>query len=179
MTIITALYSGGKVYFGYNDGMTIGDSPFPGKSCPWVRLGRWAIGVSGSTNIFNILGHHAHDFDDSQSSAANMVFKIRSLLIQYNLGGRDGEGFEDQYGIWCILANVDGEIWDLDNKMAYTEVQEGTLWARGSGTEYALGADFVSSQQGFSPEDRIKWATDAAIANDLYCCGQSKIQILT
>jgi hypothetical protein len=174
MTIITALSSAGKVFYGYNDGHTIGDSPFPGSACPWIRLGKWALGVSGSTGIFNVIGHHANDFDDGASASA-IVFKLRALLVEYGFGRRDSDEAEDQYGIWCILVNADGEVWDLDEKLSYSRVPEGVLWARGSGTDYALGADFILSRQSILPETRVKLATDAAIALDLFCGGESHV----
>jgi len=178
MTIITAISSGGTVFYGYNDGHTLGDSPLPGEGCPWIRLGNWALGVSGSTAIFNILSHYAPDFSEHQASAADIVFKMRSLFIEYGLGKRGSDDVEDHYGIWCILVNVNGEIWDVDEALAYSRIPEGTLWARGSGTDYALGAAFVLAEQNVAPEARIITAIDAAIAHDLFCGGKSQVRTL-
>jgi hypothetical protein len=178
MTIITALSSSGKIVLGHNDGHTVGDSPMPGRGYPWLRLGHWELGVSGSSGIFNVICHHATDFSESAGSAADMVFRLRSLLVQYGFGCRDNDEPEDRYGIWCILAHVDGQIWNIDEKLAYSQIPEGVLWARGSGGDYARGADFALSTLGVAPEARVRIATDAAIALDLFCGGASHVRTL-
>jgi hypothetical protein len=178
MTILTALKAADDIFYGYNDGQTVGDSPMPGQGCPWIVFGRWALGVSGSSGIFNVIRHHAADLVIDKASAADIIFKLRRILIEYGFGHRDDGEPEDRYGIWCILVNIDGEIWDVDDKLAYSSIPEGILWARGSGMDYALGADFVSSKQGLAPEVRIRVATDAAIALDLFCGGASHVRVL-
>lgn len=178
MTIITALASGGRVCFGYNDGHTCGDSPMPGKGCPWVKLGPWMLGLSGSSWTFNVIQRHAHAFENKSSSAADVVFELRSILDEHRLGRRDDDEVTDHYGIWCILINAAGEIWDIDERLAFSRIPDNVLWARGSGTDYALGADFVLSKQNVCIETRVKTATEAAIAFDLYSGGQSNTCML-
>jgi len=81
---------------------------------------------------------------------------------------------EEKSSIWCILVNRTGDIYDLSAHMSLTKIPRNRLWARGSGIDYALGADFATLQVApkTSIKDRVRIATEAAIYNDTTCPGE-------
>jgi hypothetical protein len=178
MTILTALAANGTVWFGYNDGHTIGDTPLPGSDCPWLKLGPWSLGVSGTSSAFSILNHHRGDFDSQSDDVEEVVFKIRTILLGYGMGGKADDEVELRFGIWCILIHLNGGIWDVDDALAFSRIPEDTLWARGSGSDYALGAEHALKALNSPPEMRIRLAVEAAIALDLFCCGSAHVRLL-
>jgi ATP-dependent protease HslVU (ClpYQ) peptidase subunit len=178
MTILTALASHDGVWLGYNDGHTIGDTPLPGVGCPWLNLGHWLLGVSGSSSAFSILDHHRGDFDSETNGVEEVVFRIRTTLLDYGMGRKEDDEVEIRFGIWCILVHPNGQIWDVDDALAFSRIPEDTLWARGSGSDYALGAEHALKALNSPPEIRIRHAVEAAIALDLFCCGSANVRLL-
>ncbi|GAA4021230.1 hypothetical protein GCM10022280_22240 [Sphingomonas swuensis] len=178
VTILAALAVKNTVHFGYNDGHTVGDTPMPGEGYPWVWLGPWLLGVSGSSAAFAILCQHRERFADGCESIEALVLRIRLVLSESGIGQKDDDEVEFRFGVWCLLLHPRGEVWDLDDALAYSRIPEDTLWARGSGSDYALGAEHaLKSFQVLAPE-RVRAAVEAAIALDLYCCGSGHVDVL-
>ena len=78
--------------------------------------------------------------------------------------------------MWGMFVHKDGGIWDFDSRLTLTPVAPDTMWARGSGGDFALGADHVAKAAGQSAEARMKSAVAAAMALDISCPGAPIIE---
>jgi ATP-dependent protease HslVU (ClpYQ) peptidase subunit len=175
MTIITALNDGQDTWLGYNDSLTIGDTIIQSTLNPWLRFNDWALGISGEPAQQNVLEHKKKNLLEAGNEPLGVIEAMRDIFSEYNHSVDEVDEAAPSYGIWCILAHKNGGIWDVASRLAITQIPENMLWARGSGTDYALGAD--SALQGLSlcAEERITKATQAAIDCDLYCPGAIRI----
>lgn len=173
MTIITALFDGTNTWLGYNDGATIGDTVLASVMKPWLLFGSWALGVTGESAQQDILELNIDRLQDTGTNPLIVTNKLRTIFTDYGHMSND-ENAAPSFKIWCILAHRDGRIWDIDAHLAITLIPQGMLWARGSGTDFALGADTILQGLDISQEDRIIKATNAAITSDVYCAGDPK-----
>ena len=66
----------------------------------------------------------------------------------------------------------------MDSHLALSKIPPNKVWARGSGIDYALGADFALAKiSSDTPhEDRVRISTEAAIANDTSCPGSAVVR---
>lgn len=174
MTIITALFDGTDTWLGYNDGATIGDTVVASVMKPWLLFDDWALGVTGESAQQDLIELNIDRLQDTGSEPLIITDKLRSVFTDYGHTSHDDEA-APSFKIWCILAHRDGRIWDVDARLAITPIPQGLLWARGSGTDFALGADTVLRDLKISQEDRVIKATKAAIASDVYCAGDPKV----
>lgn len=175
MTIITALYDGKNTWLGHNDGMTFGDTPVVCDLQPWIMFGDWALGITGMLAQQNILENHLPRLAEAGQNAFSVAEAIRGIFSDYGHWSFDEENAMRSYKMWCILAHKDGQIWDLDSFLTVSLIPKNKLWARGSGTDYALGADSAFYGLSLSPEERVTRATRAAIECDIYCPGEACI----
>lgn len=178
MTVICALFdeAAGEVWLGCNSAMTIGATRMPGAFSKWFRFGDWAIGVSGIGLANNIVQRSGEDFPVEAQSPLDVVLHIKAAFADFDLGNKgDGEA-ATSYDLSSLLVHRDGQVWDMDYCLAIDEIPAGTLWARGSGMEFALGADFPLRQTNASPEERVRNAVEAAMFYDTGCPGQAMIE---
>lgn len=174
MTIVTALRAGGVTWLGYNDGATIGDTVLAGCLHPWLFFGDWALGISGQSSQQSLLNAEIGRLTELDGDEEKVALLVREILTDQGNFAFDDDAGVREFNIWSILAHINGDIFDLDSRLSLTPIPEGKLWARGSGTDFALGADFVLADLQLSPEERIRKATEAAIAGDVYCAGNAK-----
>lgn len=182
MTVICALSDPQTkdVWIGCNDGVRVGDTQIPNAKCiKWFQFGGWAIGLTGSPITFNLLEFKRERFPVEETCPLNIVEFLRALLNESDVGNRDEDDPAKSYPNTLLLAHCDGRIWDADRFLTIDEVPSGTLWARGSGMEYALGADFPLASQNLSCEARIRNAVEAAIFYDIYCPSRPFVKKLT
>lgn len=176
MTILTAISDGKSIWLGSNYRAVISDTPLPGPHDPWLQKGNWAVGICGASVQLDILMMNAPIFEKISNDPYELADKIRDIFVAKNYFER-GNGPHPDFGIYCILAHLSGQIWDLDESMALSPIPNDTIWARGSGMDYALGADYAlrTFEKNISLEKRITLATKAAIHNDVYCPGEAHI----
>ena len=175
MTIITALNDGQETWLGYNDGDTLGDTPIATSKQAWLKFEDWAFGSSGEAIQQDVLEYNVEKMSGAGSEPFRLVEKMRNLFQEYNHYVDKGKHAGPSYKIWGILAHKNGSIWDIGSDLALTKIPANTLWARGSGTDYALGAANALREYSLTPEEQITKATQAAIDCDLYCHGAAKV----
>ena len=147
----------------------------------WVRVGRGAVGVAGSTRALTLLRQFASvlgtmtETPEGLAEAIRLLFEIKGCRIQPD-EGKSGFGT-------CgsdILYATPGGIWDIGQNFAVDRLRDGCLWARGSGMDHALGADHAlcrdKRRRGLYPEQRIEAALDAAAHFDVKCGGPMVIE---
>ncbi len=175
MTVICALYDDTKntVYLGCNSGALIGDVHVPEHKSKWVRFDDWAIAFSGHSRLMGYLQLERSKFPISTDEPHRVISFIRETASKYNLGEMQ-EGYLS-FGCATLLVHKNGTFLDLDHKMTPSEIPSGTLWARGSGMEFALGADDAVKMINYPAEQRIQYAVDAAIKLDSCCPGDTII----
>jgi len=180
MTVICALsdVTTGAVWLGCNDAMTIGDTRMPGGLSKWLRFGDWAIGISGIGLANNILRMKGETFSVEAQSPLDVVLHLKAAFADFDFGNKDQGDAATSYDASFLLAHCDGRVWDIDSWLGIDEIPAGTLWARGSGMEFALGADFSLRQTSASTEDRIHNAVEAAIFYDTGCPGRPIVEHL-
>lgn len=174
MTIVTALYDGQKTWLGHNDSATVGDTVIPSVLTPWLFVGEWALGITGESAQQTLLECHRDRLAEAGTEAHKVVCAMQEVFSDFGHTTQDDDDASPSYKIWCILAHKNGQIWDVDARLALTPIPPNKLWARGSGTDYALGADQILAGMQVTSEERIYRATAAAIACDVYCPGQAK-----
>jgi len=177
MTIITAISDGSSVWIGNNSAYTVGDIPLSGGFDPWVRFGDWALGVTGDSFQQDFLTLKSKTLSKPDMSPYALMENIRTMFIDSYISIARDNHASASFGIWCILVNKDGRVWDVDNHLALSQIPINKVWARGSGMDYALGADFAISEIGndLSPLERVRACTQAAIINDISCPGDTVV----
>jgi ATP-dependent protease HslVU (ClpYQ) peptidase subunit len=181
MTVIAAMSKDGVTCVGSNTGYTIANSSFIDSGvAPWIFFGDWALGVTGSMFVLNLLRRHFEKDKASLQRVEEVVNKIRTLLFDADIGKKEGDDATWSYDIWCILVHKSGKIWDIDEGLCEAPIPIGRLWARGSGEQYALGAATALERFSSSIEstDTVKICVDSAIENDLYCKGTTFVRVL-
>jgi ATP-dependent protease HslVU (ClpYQ) peptidase subunit len=182
MTVICALCekASKEVWLGCNDGVTLGDTRMPGVREPkWQHFGSWAFGMAGSPLLSDLLETVRSNFPAKNASPLDIVRFLKAVFDEHELGSRDDDDTATSYPFSAVLAHRDGRIWDVDSYFAIAELQPGTLWARGSGMEYALGADFPLASCEVIAEERVRNAVEAAIHYDTGCPGAAIVERLT
>ena len=181
MTVICALSdkSSRAIWLGCNDGVTMGDTRMHGVCEPkWQQFGCWALGIAGSPLLGDVLETVRDDIPDNDASPSVIIQFLRVRFDECELGNRDEGDTSTSYPCSAILAHRDGRIWDVDSYLAIAALQPGTLWARGSGMEYALGADFPLASSNVTAEERVRNAIHAAIHYDTGCPGKAIVERL-
>ncbi len=181
MTVICALCDATNrdVWLGCNDGVTVGDTRMPGaKREKWLLFNDWAIGTAGSSIPSELLEQSRQHFPVDEDSPLAVTQFLKALFDEYELGFRDEEDPLTSYPIVALMAHRNGRIWDLDSYLAIDELPPGTLWARGSSMDFALGADFPLASGKATSEERVRNAVEAAIFYDNGSPGQASVQKL-
>jgi len=173
MTIITALADESSIWLGNNNAVSMGETPITGLD-PWLKFGDWALGVTGNSFQQDFLESNIQQLEEKSSTPLQLSMFIRTLFLDNYISLDGGTAGTAEFGIWCILVNRTGDIYDLSAHMSLTKIPKNRLWARGSGIDYALGADFATLQVApkTSIKDRVRIATEAAIYNDTTCPGE-------
>jgi hypothetical protein len=178
MTIITALSGDDGIYYGYNDGCEIGGTPVFSSHCPWILFGNWALGITGQSILQSVLQTNIDQLADIEDDFLAISNEISKIFASNDIGTRSDEGYINIYGIYSILLHKSGKIWDLSGCLSATMIPMKRLWARGSGREYAVGADYslLKLNANVTTEERVCVATEAAIVNDIYCVGNPVVK---
>ena len=158
-----------ETWIGSNTGSTVGDAPLPAFDRKWLLHGPWALGLAGDGRAFNLLEAEAETLFDGLEEPYELTQRIRQLFDDAGIKDPD-KASVPAYGQAMILASA-GAVWDLDSALAHSRIADGRLWARGSGMDFALGADHALADMALSAETRVRKAVEAAMANDVFCPG--------
>lgn len=178
MTIICALHdaASNEVWLGSNSQHTLGDIVSPGPSDPWMQFGDWVIALSGEAVHTDILEIEAERFPAHESHPTHFIRFLKQTYQDYEIGRKEDNWASNSYEVWGLIVHRDGRIWDIDSHLALSTIPSGHLWARGSGMEYALGADYALNDQNADARIRVEQAVAAAIHYDINCPGSVQIK---
>ncbi len=178
MTIICALHdtANGETWIGSNPGATVGDSPLPAFDRKWLLQGPWALGMAGDGRAFTLLEAETEQLFDGLEEAYELTQRIRQLFDDAGIKDPD-KASVPAYGQAMILASAEA-VYDLDSALAHSRIEDGHLWARGSGMDFALGADHALADLALPAETRVRKALQAAMANDVFCPGEIFMHML-
>ncbi|MCF6291781.1 MAG: hypothetical protein L3J04_00140 [Robiginitomaculum sp.] len=114
--------------------------------------------------------------DDSKTPLA-VANTIRNIFQDEGVSKESSDSATPSFGMSGILVNKDTSVWDVDHRLALARMQNNKLWARGSGIDYALGADYtaLAIDPQLNHQQRVRIATEAAISCDTYCPGEAII----
>jgi len=179
MTIVTALFADGILATGHNDGTSIGDTKLPISESKWVSFGDWMLGISGESAAQAAFEHGGGAVDAGTTDAFILCGMLKQILLDNGIWRKPKRDSVMSFGISCVLAHRAGRVWDVDHKFTLTGVPEGTLCARGSGMDFALGAAHALRQMRDVPgvEEQVRIATEAAVAHDVHCPGKAVVTV--
>ena len=179
MTIICALRVGGQTWIGSDTRVMGGTAIYPAPIQKWVVNASGALGVAGQGYMLSLV--RLHLATRIGAPVDEIADGLRALQKEYEFNDDKDRG-PKAYGQSFIYATEAG-IWDIDSASASLEMPEGKLWARGSGSDYALGTDFAirrrleeagTSDSDVNPiwpmaEYRVETALQAACEFDAGC----------
>ncbi|MFL9842266.1 hypothetical protein ABS767_14950 [Sphingomonas sp. ST-64] len=174
MTTIAALNWNGSTVAGSNTGYTLAhDSVISSGVPPWVFFQDWALGFTGSMLALNVCRTALSKATSSLTTEGDVATAIGKCLTEYDIGHKETGELTWSFGIWCILVNRDGRIWDLDESLSLGPIPKRTFWARGSGERYALGAAraIMASAPDCGCDEVVRRSIEAATFNDIYSPG--------
>ena len=117
----------------------------------WIRHNDWALGYTGELRAGNILRHHA-DIILKYDNPYEITEAMRRLFGEHGFDSKPDNGDSaPAYASSFILAGP-GKAWDICGQLSYQPIEEGIVWARGSGSQYAMGAGTTLSNRGWGPE---------------------------
>lgn len=177
MTIICTLRdeTEGRFLLGCNSRSSVGDTVMPADVTKWQRFGEWALAMSGNGIPFELLERRRAKFPAETENPYEVSAFIRKTFDKEDYGKGRGEGRD--YGASGILVRRSGQAYDIDSHMTLERVEPSTLWARGSGMDYGLGAAFAMRGQGGGARAVMTAALEAAIALDTSCPGTPMIEV--
>lgn len=175
--IITVITDGNEVWLGHNSTVVLDHSPISEDQNPWIYFGDWVLGVTGERYVRQFLETNIDKLEKGADSVSEVVRCLAEMLIEENLYSEDDDSAAPSFNIYCVLANIDGRVYDLDDSFSVTKIPNGKAWARGDGIDYVLGADHVvrEIQPELPNEERLKIVMEAAMANDIDCPGKAII----
>jgi ATP-dependent protease HslVU (ClpYQ) peptidase subunit len=171
MTIIVALHQDGQTWIGADSRCILHGQIMPTTVRKWVLspLGDRAVTVGGQTRAALLVRRMAWE---GIADADRMADAIRTLARSDEWSPGDDQGPKG-YANPFLYATPDG-VWDIDHTFGTVSITDGRLWARGSGMDYALGAD--SAMRAIyplpGPKIRLEAALAAAVENDAGCGGE-------
>lgn len=151
MTTILGFRSGGVSYLAADSRICSSD-PMPAKVQKIAERGPWALGVSGTGALVNLV----HDAEgEPGESPADLVTWLRRAISAAGWKPADGAGPCD-FGPWAIVAASRDGIYDVCSNLSYCRIDDGEAWSRGSGMEYARGAMAAFLSGGMDPALAIR-----------------------
>ena len=169
MSILCALHIPRKgTWIGADSRVTGGLAIYPMPMRKIVRVGGRALLISGNGAMVTLANRHRTRLlakDDPDAVAMALVALQSRENFRPEADGAGPLSFKQAF----IYATPRG-VWDIDVSGSWLSVEAGTLWARGSGSDYALGYDFALRQRNTPPpRDRIHDALHAAAMYDAGC----------
>lgn len=175
MTVIVALRQHGETWIGA-DGLVSASNGdrYPGS----VR--KWNLGSDGRYAIASA-GHSV------TRTALAKIFDVTAILSGLELSGvlraimKENDLEKDHDKRWPneFIAVMPEGVFDVSSDLSVHPIPDGTLWARGSGENYAIGAGYALGKfQAVSSEQRVIEAVNAACEFNKGCGGQHFIHRL-
>jgi ATP-dependent protease HslVU (ClpYQ) peptidase subunit len=162
MTVLIGLHVAGRIYLASDTRATCNGHMFPGHA---RKIGHGtdgrAIGVSGPQALGQAM--IAAFFEEGGPKRAGEFGAFsRSVVAEYLKTVSNAEGCSG-------LVTLGGYLYDFDSTGAILQISMDVLHARGSGSDYAMGAGHALRKS--DPEKRVRAAFDAACAFEVHCGG--------
>ena len=127
--------------------------------------GRYAIAGAGWSSGTTIV-QRMDDLFAGEPDAFEVANRIHKRIRASCWRERDGDG-PHAYGCYFILV-VGAEIFDVDGSFDVCRINDGVLWARGSGAPFAIGAGAALAGRA-SGEKRLRGALEIAARFEAGC----------
>lgn len=166
MTTLVGIHIPGVgTYFGSDRQLTINGMPM-GPRIKWVRHNGWACGVAGHGRTLDLMERFKSDLLEIENPF-DFTENVRAMMGEFDFGSDAAESGlgAPVYGQHFMLASRDG-LWDIDMSLCAFKVPDNTLWACGSGQDYALGAAYLAPRLTDDPRDQLREMILAATKYD-------------
>lgn len=131
----------------------------------WTRWGDWAIGCAGDLKTLDLVRAEISLLLDAVRQASDVIPRLERLLVKHNYtAATDGPFGAPAWGQSFLLASNHG-LWDIDMQLSLFPVPHDTVWAAGSGRDFALGAGMALDNT-HAPEVRVQAALLSAMHYD-------------
>lgn len=170
MTIICALRQNGETWIGADSRATGNSSLIYASSIKkWAATSDAAIGATGDAHLTQLLQQNRAKIlkDALPELIADRLLAVIKENSYSNKPHDDGGALS--WGNSGLIATHQG-VYDMDSTFMVLKIDDGVLWARGSGRNFALGAGHAA--RGDNPRARIVKALEAACAFQGDCGGQ-------
>lgn len=183
MTVICAIHDRGETWIG-SDTQALIAAYRPEISGPkWVSLNGVAVAAAGDLRTLNIIQEHPDRLLGDLLGPFAFVERLRALLAEF---GYDAKPYGDterapNFGTSLLFAD-ETQVCDICPEFSVAEAMPGSMAARGSGQDYALGVFFALYAAGIltgeGPAHVLRQAIAAAIKYDTGCGGEPWAQRL-
>lgn len=145
--------------------------------------GAWAVGVAGYLGVLQIAAAEAEAQYGgtqiglgSQGEAAHRFAEcMRRRLNEIGWAAESSRGDAPRRDQDLVLL-MGGRIWDVDLGLGIAIPMAHGLWCWGSGSAYGLGAGYAAIRDGWTPEQIVRVAVQAAVRYDPGCGGEPWIR---
>lgn len=177
MTIICALHEPGVGTWIGSDRRREFDGVPVDVCTKWSGQHGKALGLSGNGRAVTIL-HATAERILAEPTPLDALRLMWDVLERDGFKPENNEQFGKVFRVWSIIATPES-IHGIASNGCITEVPSGVFWADGSGEKQARGAAWAMMNScGCRPEDVVRTAVRAAIANDIWCGGEPFIHLL-
>lgn len=168
MTVICALHQNGETWIGA-DSRACGSHGqiIAGSIKKWIVSADAAIGSNGEAIATQIL-HRNRAVILHVPNPCQIADEFKSLIIPAFKESGDTESAK-AWGVSSLIATHHG-VYDVDSAFHVMEINRGTLWARGAGRDFAIGAG--NATRGDNPMARVRKALEMACEFNAGCGGQ-------
>lgn len=176
MTVIAAIHQHGETWIGADSQRSFGNLRVtPVDKLIFSPDLSIAVGFAGFERT-NALVRRNLDTVFASSDPWHIANAVRALVKEDGYSGATSSGEHNgPLGWGCdALIATPSSIWFMAEDSAITEIEEGTLWACGSGSEFALGAG--NARLDDAPHDRMTAAVQAATRFCKGCGGPAQIR---
>ena len=169
----------GTVWLGSNSQHCRGDERVPSTQSKWDRMGQWAIANAGSTKHAYVVKTDELLKKSEPLTLVEFVSRLRKIFIDNEIRAPDDDqdGVSTDFGAYFVLAHETG-VYGLDRMLTPHKIDDGEIWANGSGCDYARGAFLAARSLGQSIEDSLRIAVEIAISCDRGSPGSAIIEQL-
>lgn len=183
MTVIAAIHEQGETWIGSDTQALIAAYRPEITGAKWVSVDDVAVAVAGDLRTLNIIQEHPDRLLGDLSGPFAFVERLRVLLAEF---GYDAKPYQDtdrtpNFGGPLLFADKT-RVCDICPEFSVVEAVPGSMVARGSGQDYALGVFFALSAArilaGDGPAHVLRQAIAAAIKYDTGCGGEPWIHRL-
>lgn len=173
MTVIVALHERGETWIGA-DSRACQSNDIVAATVHKVAIhGRAALLGSGEGKSIYEMVRNARLL--VRPNAEDTVEALTRFILKRSGSGlmaaqRDDDGGWSGWACSFLYANREG-VWDIDSTLMPVRINDGRLWARGSGGGLARGAGHALRGIAATPKRRVEAALEAAIDGNAGCGG--------